>query len=113
MFLSTFLVQKTEKVTTTTEENGTETKTIEAYSITSEGDPNTTHKLQMPGGTATFKPISNEPCQPKGEAKKGEESNGESNQERIEIIKSSDLQNETVSDAPILETVEGGATDSD
>jgi hypothetical protein len=101
-----FLVQRTDQVTS--EENGTETKTIHAYSITQEGDPNTTHKLQMPGGTATFKPISTE-SQPSAEAKK-EESNGDSSQERIEIIKS-DLQNETVSN-PILESVDAN-TDSD
>uniref|UniRef100_A0A914CX87 Chromo domain-containing protein n=1 Tax=Acrobeloides nanus TaxID=290746 RepID=A0A914CX87_9BILA len=99
-------VQRTDQVTS--EENGTETKTIHAYSITQEGDPNTTHKLQMPGGTATFKPISTE-SQPPAEAKK-EESNGDSSQERIEIIKS-DLQNETVSN-PILESVDAN-TDSD
>lgn len=62
----------------------------------------------MPGGTATFKPISTE-SQPPAEAKK-EESNGDSSQERIEIIKS-DLQNETVSN-PILESVDAN-TDSD
>jgi len=102
-------VQRTEKVT---EENGT-TTTSKVFSITQEGDPNTTHKLQMPGGTATFKPLGSDaqPTQADSSVSAKEDKNHD--QERIEIIKS-DLQNETVSsNPPILESVEGVATDSD